>query len=66
MVQAFAETVVLDWEGVLDREDNEIPFSSENVVKIFTDLPDLFDVIQEEASNLTNYLMEEIESDIKN
>lgn len=66
MVQVFAETIVLDWEGVFDREDNEMPYSQDNVVKLFTDLPDLFDVIQEQASSLNNYLLDEVESDVKN
>ncbi len=66
MVEAFAEAVVLDWEGILDKDDNDIPYSKDNVIKFFTDLPDLFDIVQTEAMELSNYLMEEIESDVKN
>ncbi len=66
MVQAFVEGVIIDWEGVRDKDDNEIPFSKDNVLKFFNDLPDMFDVIQTEAMELSNYLMEEVESDVKN
>jgi len=48
------------------EDDNEITYSKDNVIKFFTDLPDLFDVIQTEAMELSNYLIEEIESDVKN
>lgn len=66
MVAAFAESIVQDWEGVQDRDGSDIPFSIDNVKKVFTDLPDLFDIIQEQATELTNFLAEEVEHDVKN
>lgn len=42
MREVYAEAVVLGWEGVEDRDGNPIEYSKEAVVKLFTDLPDLF------------------------
>lgn len=38
----LAEFVVTDWRGsgLVDRAGNEIPFSPEQALKLFTDLPD--------------------------
>lgn len=35
-----ASDIVADWEGVTDENDNPIPFSGENVLKVLTDLPE--------------------------
>lgn len=64
--QVFAETVVLGWEGVEDREGNALTYSTANVVKLFTDLPDLFDDVQEQAQRLALFRAEVQESDAKN
>lgn len=43
MREIYAEAVVLGWSGVTDRAGNPMPFSRENCIKLFTDLPDLFE-----------------------
>lgn len=50
VLEVFCETVVLDWENVEDADGNEMPFNYDNAVKLFTDLPDLFADVQEQAS----------------
>lgn len=47
--EVYAEAVVLGWEGVTDRDGNHLPFTKENAVKLFTDLPDLFEDIVVQA-----------------
>lgn len=47
--QLFAETVVKGWENVQDENGNDIPFTVENCVDLFTKLPDLFADVQEQA-----------------
>lgn len=54
-VKVFSETVILGWENVKDAQGNELAFTRENVVKLFTDLPDLFDDIQEQAGRAVLY-----------
>lgn len=52
MREVYAETVILRWEGVTDREGNPLPFSKENVVQVLKDLPDLFTDIQQQANKV--------------
>ena len=49
MIEVYADTVVLGWTGVEDREGNALEFNRENVVKVLTDLPDLFADIQQQS-----------------
>lgn len=49
MREVLAETVVLGWSGVTDREGNELPFTRDNCVQLFKDLPDLFDDVLEQS-----------------
>lgn len=46
LVEAYADAVIIGWTGVEDREGNALDFTRDNVVKLFTDLPDLFTDIQ--------------------
>lgn len=49
LVEAYADSVILDWTGVEDREGTALDFNRENVVKVLTDLPDLFMDIQSQS-----------------
>ena len=49
LVESFSEAVVLSWEGVQDREGNDLPFTKDNAIKLFTDLPDLFSDVQQQS-----------------
>lgn len=49
VLEVFCETVILGWENVEDQAGNELTYSVENAVKLFTDLPDLFADVQEQA-----------------
>ena len=64
--RVFAEAVVLDWEGVTDREGNELPYNADNCVAVFKDLPDFFADVRDAATTVSNYRAEEIEEDVKN
>ncbi len=56
LAQAFAETVVLGWQAVRDKEGNVMEFSVENCVKLLVDLPPLFADLRNMAADFTNYL----------
>lgn len=66
LIQVFAETVVKDWEGITNREGDELEFSVANCVAVFLDLPDLFSDVKEAAMSVSNFRFEEIEEDVKN
>lgn len=64
--EVYAETVVLGWTNVEDRDGNEMAFTRENVLKLFTDLPDLYTDIQEQAQSAALFRISVREADAKN
>jgi hypothetical protein len=64
--EIFAEAIVLAWEGVRNREGELLPFTKENCVMLFTDLPDLFMDLQDFSSKAVNFHMDDVEGDSKN
>ena len=65
-IKVFSETVVLGWENVTDKAGNVLAFTPENVVKLFTELPDLFDDVHEQANRAALYRKSLQELDAKN
>ena len=55
MVQVYADSVVLGWVGVTDESGKEMEFNRDNVVKLLTDLPDLFEQIKEYAEDKDSF-----------
>ena len=53
----------LGWEGVEDREGNPMGFSRENVVKLFTDLPELFLDVQQQSQKAALFLVDILEGE---
>lgn len=64
--QVYAETIVLGWENVEDENGKELAFTVENCVKLFEDLPDLFQDIQEQSQRAALFRQEVLETDSKN
>lgn len=64
--RAYAEAVVLGWEGITDREGKELPFTVDNAMSLFSDLPDLFQQIRKNADNASLFRAEQNEDDVKN
>ena len=64
LVDMYAEHVIVDWKDVTDKEGNELKFNKENVVKLLTDLPILFQDIIQQAMDVSNFKeVEEKESE---
>jgi hypothetical protein len=64
--EVFIDTVLLDWEEVDGSDGQPLPFTRENAVKLFTDLPDLFAQLREDAGNAALFLAEVREADLGN
>jgi len=62
----FAETVLLGWEGIEDENGEAMAFNKDNVVKLFTDLPDLFADVREQAQGIAIFREEVREDDLGN
>ena len=66
VMDAFATTVVLGWEGVEDRNGNPLPYTPNNAMVLFTDLPDLYKDLQEQSTKVALFRNDVLEADIKN
>lgn len=52
----YAETILVDWDGVRDKGGNEVPFTKANVKALFEALPELFVQVRDNAEDYNNYL----------
>lgn len=66
LAEGYAKAIVKKWEGVKDADGNDLPFSVDNCIKLFTDLPDLFAAVREEAEKLANFKKAAKEDEAKN
>lgn len=73
--ETYAETVVLNWENVEfpvlkdgepTGEFEAAEFSVANVIRLFTDLPDLFLDVKEQAENMSLFRLSLLEAEAKN
>lgn len=51
MREVYADAVVVGWTGVEDKDGNAMEFTRENVIQLFTDLPNLFRLVIKESQN---------------
>ena len=66
MMDAFIGTCLKDWAGVKTPDGKALKFSESNAKKLFTDLPELYAELQEDAADAQNYLQGDREDDAKN
>ncbi len=66
LMQVYANSVVLNWENIYDRNGNIYPYSKENCLNMFYKMHDFFDVISEICSEREAFRDAQLEDDIKN
>jgi hypothetical protein len=64
--EIYAKTVVIDWKNVRDDQDNLFPFSVDNCIKLFNDLPEFFNELVRITDDINLYKDSEREEDVKN
>lgn len=64
--ETYAESVVLGWENVDDKQGNPLPFTVQNCIQLFEELPDLFTDVQEQAQKAALFRADVLEADSKN
>lgn len=65
-IELFVEFILLDWTGLLDDEGNEILFSKDKALELLTELPDLYDDLDDQARDLSNFLLSRDEANLGN
>ncbi len=66
MREVYAETVILGWNNVQNKEGEFVEFSKKNVIQLMTDLPDLFGDIVSQANKAALFRAAIVEGDTKN
>jgi hypothetical protein len=64
--EVFAQTVILGWENVEEKNGTPIAFSKAACIDLFTRLPDLWADVQEQSQNAQLFRIENQEEDAKN
>ncbi len=64
--EVYADTVVIGWSNVEGKDGKPMPFNRDNVIKLFSELPELFADVQDQATNLALFRVEINEQDAKN
>lgn len=65
-MEVFISTVLKGWENVQDEKGKSMAFTKDNAVKLFTDLPELYEELQLKAADFTTFRDESREDDAKN
>ena len=66
LMETFIEACLLGWENLTYQDDKAIKFSKENAIRLFTDLPDLFNDLREQSAKMATFQQEEVEADSGN
>lgn len=63
MMKVFFRSVILGWRGVTDKEGRTLEFNEQNFIWLMTELPDLWETLQENCAKLSNFRSEANEED---
>ncbi len=66
MIGIYADSVILGWANVTGADGRALAFNRTNVIKLLTDLPDLFVNITEQANDARNFRKSELADAEKN
>jgi len=66
MKEAFAETIILDWKGITNKDGKKVAFSVAAATKLLKDLPDLYVELRDAAGSAANFRLNEIKDDVGN
>ena len=64
-MELFVDYILLGWENV-HGPDGEIKFTRDNAIKLLTDLPKVYQWLQEESENYERFLANQSEEDSGN
>lgn len=65
-MKVFVNTILKGWQNVQNQKGEEIAFNEENAMKLFTDLPELYDDLQEKAKSASLFRDEAQEEEAGN
>ncbi len=66
LAETYAETVILGWKDVHDRNGKKLTFNVKNCVKLLLDLPDFFAELQNQANSFATFKADQENIEEKN
>ena len=66
MIGIYADAIIVGWSNVTGADGKALAFNRANVIKLMSDLPDLFANIREQAKNARNFRKSELADAEKN
>jgi hypothetical protein len=66
MMEVFVDGCLLGWENIEGEDGNELEFTRENAIKLFTDLPDLYSEVLSNSNNAALFRAEINQADAGN
>lgn len=64
--RVFCTSVLIGWENVYTEKKEVLPFTFDNAMNLFNELPELYLDLSEQAGKLSSFRIETLESDAKN
>lgn len=64
--RSLALHILKGWEGILDEDGNELPFTPENALKLVEELPEFGSMIFELSTDVERYRLYKVEDAVKN
>lgn len=65
-MRVFCLAVLIGWDNVQDEQGVSIPFNLDNAMKLFQELPDLYDDLFTQSNKIALFKQETFEADAKN
>lgn len=59
--KVFCQTVLMNWKGLYDKQKQEIPYTIQKGVELFSTYPDLYERVSDEAQDISTFQAEEID-----
>lgn len=66
LMEVFIDTVLLEWQNIKQRDGVELDLTKKNAMKLFEDLPELYDDLQEKAKKASLFRDETLEEEAGN
>lgn len=66
MREVFCRTIVIDCRNVFDADGKSVTYSVPAMGKLFSELPELYDEVQNFANQVSNFRAEALEAEAKN
>lgn len=65
-LEVFCSALLLGWSNIQDSDGQDIQFTYDNAIRLFTDLPELYEMLGSKSSDMSNFLESNLKADEKN